>query len=230
MIKRAAILVFVVSSLILSGCAEMATKRDSYPGMYNDNKPVSLIVVPAINETTAADAGDLLNVTVAQPFADHGYYVMPMPLVNEIFRQEGILEGSQVKGIPAKVFKENFGADAVLYLTINSWEKSYIVIGGNVSVGIEYVLISTQTNEVLWSYQQMVVIDTGSSSGNILVDIVATAIKTAVTDYVPIAAQVHNRAVMAMPFGGYHPRSGLDGEIKSVNVSAKNGAVEENIN
>ena len=157
--------------------------------------------MPAINETTAADAGDLLNVTVAQPFANHGYYVMPVSIVADIFRGEGVIDGTQMKGVPTKIFKDSFGADSVLFLTINKWETNYIVIGGNVTVGIEYVLLSTETNEVLWSYQQNLVIDTGSSSGNILVDIVATAISTAATDYVPIAAQVHVNAVNAMADG-----------------------------
>jgi hypothetical protein len=41
--------------------------------MYTDKKPLSILVVPAINESTAADAADLLNVTVAQLFTNQGY-------------------------------------------------------------------------------------------------------------------------------------------------------------
>jgi hypothetical protein len=213
--------------LVLNGCAEIGTKRDSYPLMYGEMKPVSMVVVPAINNTTAADAGELLNVTVTQPFADHGYYVIPAPIVADIFRREGILEGSQIKGIPTKIFSESFGADSVLFLTVSEWEKNYVVIAGNVTVGIEYVLISTETNEVLWSYTQRIVVDTGSSSGSLLVDLVATAVSTAVTDYVPVAYQVHLAASTAMPYGKYHPQSGLDGDQKSVNVEAKNAALKD---
>jgi hypothetical protein len=206
----------------------MGTKRDAYPAMYTDKKPVSILVVPAINESTAADAGDLLNVTVAQPFTNHGYYVLPLPIVYEIFKREGVLEGTQIKGIPTALFKQNFGADAVLFMTIENWDKNYIVIAGNVTVGIEYVLLSTETNEVLWSYDQKVVVDTSSSSGNILVDLVATAISTAAADYVPVAAQVHEVATQSMPFGKYHPKSGLDGDVKSVSLKAKDAALDPN--
>jgi len=213
----------------LTGCATpMGTKRDSYPAMYTEKKPVSILVVPAINESTAADAGDLLNVTVAQPFTNQGYYVLPVPLVYEIFKREGILEGTQVKGIPTPIFKKNFGADSVLFMTIENWDKNYVVVAGNITVGIEYVLMSTETNEVLWSYDQKVVVDTSSSSGNILVDLVATAISTAVADYVPVAAQVHAVAIQSMPFGKYHPKSGLDGEVRSVNLAAKDAALDPN--
>lgn len=222
---------FLIAAFVLvgmTGCstAQMGTKRDAYPAMYGAKKPVSMLVVPAINESTAADAADLLNVTVAQPFTNHGYYVLPLPLVADIFKREGILEGTQVKGVPASVFKKNFGADSVLFMTIENWDKNYVVVAGNVTVGIEYVLISTETNEVLWSYDQKVVVDTSGSSGNILVDLVATAITTAVADYVPVAAQVHQTAIQSMPFGKYHPRNGMDGEIRSVNLTAKDAALD----
>lgn len=212
----------------MTGCSsvQMGTKRDAYPLMYSEKKPVSMLVVPAINESTAADAGDLLNVTVAQPFADHGYYVFPVPVVAEIFKREGILEGTQVKGLPTSVFKKNFGADSVLFVTIENWDKQYMVFAGNITVGIEYVLLSTETNEVLWSYDQKVVVDTSSSSGNLLVDLVATAVNTAVAQYVPVAAQVHATAIQSMPFGKYHPQSGVDGEQRSVNLAAKDAALD----
>ena len=211
---------------ILSGCAEMGTKQDAYPSMYTDRKPVSMLIVPAINESTAADAGDLLNVTVTQPFTNHGYYVIPMPIVADIFRREGILEGTQVKGLPTSIFKKNFGADSVLFMTIESWDKNYAILAGNVTVSIEYVLLSTETHEVLWSYDSTVVVDTSGSSGNIFVDLITTAVATGVADYVPVAYQVHATASEALPYGKYHPKSGLDGMQKSVNLKLKDEALE----
>ena len=223
--KRIITIILAVS--FLSGCVEMGTKQDAFPSMYGPQKPVTILVVPAINESTAADAGDLLNVTVSQPFTNMGYYVVPMPIVADIFRNEGIIEGTQIKGLPTEVFKKNFGADAVLFMTIESWEKNYAVIAGNVTVGIEYVLLSTTSNEVLWSYEQVVVIDTSGGSGNIFADLISTAIATGMTDYASVARQVHARAVTAMPFGKYHPRSGADGLDKSVVIAAKESALAE---
>lgn len=226
----AKILFSAIVLLGMTGCSsvQMGTKRDAYPLMYTDKKPISMLVVPAINESTAADAGDLLNVTVAQPFADHGYYVFPIPIVAEIFKREGIIEGTQVKGLPTSVFKKNFGADSVLFVTIENWEKKYMVVAGNITVGIEYVLLSTETNEILWSYDQTIVVDTSGSSGNLLVDLVSTAVNTAVAQYVPVAARVHATAIQSMPFGKYHPQSGADGDLKTVNLAAKDAALDPN--
>ena len=133
--------------VFLSGCAEMGTKQNAYPSMYTDRKPVSMLIVPAINESTAADAGDLLNVTVTQPFANHGYYVMPMPIVADIFRREGILEGTQVKGLPTSIFKKNFGADSVLFMTIESWDKNYAILAGNGAMDFVHDLTIRETRD-----------------------------------------------------------------------------------
>ena len=98
---------------------------------------------------------------------------------------------------------------------------------GNVTVNIEYVLLSTETNEVLWSYDATVVVDTSGGSGNILASVISTAISTGLTDYVPIAFQVHATASQALPYGKYHPKSGLDGAQKSVNLALKDEALAE---
>ena len=87
---------------LVTGCATapIGTRADAFPSMYTDKKPTSMLVVPSINNSTAADAADLLNVTVAQPFVDHGYYVFPVPIVAEIFQREGVIEGAQARSLP----------------------------------------------------------------------------------------------------------------------------------
>lgn len=213
---------------LVTGCATtpIGTRAEAFPSMYTEKKPTSMLVVPAVNNSTAADAADLLNVTVAQPFVDHGYYVFPMPLITEIFQREGVIEGAQARSLPMSVFRKNFGADSVLFLTIDEWDKNYVVIAASITVGIRYVLVSTDSSEVLWSYRQKVVIDTSSSSGIPVIDLITTAISSAVADYVPVAAQVHAQAVQGLPFGQYHPKSGSDGALKTVDLSARDSAID----
>jgi hypothetical protein len=222
------LLLLALMATTLSGCmAVTGTKQDAFPAMYTDRKPVSMLILPAINESTAANAPDLLNVTVTQPFANNGYYVMPVSIVSDIFKREGIIEGSQIKGLPTSIFKTNFGADSVMFVTITHWDKNYMVVAGNVTVGMEYVLMSTETNEVLWSYSQDIVVDTsGNSSGGIIGALIATAAATALTDYVPIAFKVNETAATAMPYGKYHPKSGKDGAEK-VNLISKDAALHK---
>ena len=103
-----------------------------------------------------------------------------------------MLKVRQISALPASVFKNNPGADSVLYITINKWDTNYVVLAANVTVGMSYILVSTAHNSVLWSYDQQIVVDTGGqSSGFIFLDIVQTAINTAITDYIPFARQVN---------------------------------------
>ena len=73
-------------------------------------------------------------------------------------------------------------------------------------------MLSTDTNEVVWSYSSTVVLDTtAQSSGFIIADLISTAISTAVADYVPLAKQANYQAFVGLPHGKYSDRHSLDG-------------------
>ena len=221
----------VLAGYLISSCSGLPiqTKAEAYPAMYDDRKPLSVLVIPAINNSTAAEATDFFNVTITEPLSNVGYYTMPVEIVKDIFQQEGIVDSTMIKGLPTSIFKKNFGADAVLFVTINKWDKQYIVIAGNVSVSMDYVMLSTETSEVIWSYSATQTIDTtAESSGFIMLDIISTAITTATTDYVPIAKQVNYQAFTALPHGGYSDLHGLDQE-QSISTIMKDAALEEDL-
>ena len=221
----------VVAGYLISSCSGLPiqTKAEAYPAMYGDKKPLSVLVIPAINNSTAAEATDFFNVTITEPLSNVGYYTMPVEIVKDIFQKEGIVDSTMIKGLPTSIFKKNFGADAVLFVTINKWDKQYVVIAGNVSVSMDYVMLSTETSEVIWSYSATQTIDTtAESSGFIMLDILSTAITTATTDYVPIAKQVNYQAFTALPHGGYSDQHGLD-QDQSISTTMKDAALEEDI-
>ena len=221
----------VVAGYLISSCSGLPiqTKAEAYPAMYDDRKPLSVLVIPAINNSTAAEATDFFNVTITEPLSNVGYYTMPVEIVKDIFQKEGIVDSTMIKGLPTSIFKKNFGADAVLFVTINKWDKQYVVIAGNVSVSMDYVMLSTDTSEVIWSYSATQTINTtAESSGFIMLDILSTAITTATTDYVPIAKQVNYQAFTALPHGGYSDQHGLD-QDQSISTTMKDAALEEDI-
>ena len=188
--------IFAVGYLVAS-CSGLPvqTKLEAYPAMYDDRKPLSVLVIPAINNSTAAEATDYFNVTITEPLSNVGYYTMPVEIVKDIFLKEGIVDSTMIKGLPTTIFKKNFGADAVLFVTINKWDKQYIVLAGNVTVSMDYVMLSTETSEIIWQYSATQTIDTtAESSGFIIADLISTAITTATTDYVPIAKQANYQA------------------------------------
>ena len=85
------------------------------------------------------------------------------------------------------------------------------------TVGSDFELISTTRNQLLWAYRNVVVINTSGSSGNLIADIISTAIATAMVDYVPVARQVNQSVIATLPVGKYHSRFGIDAGDKVVN-------------
>lgn len=215
-----------IMALGLSGCANnFVTKEEAFPKMYQA-KPVSILVVPAINNSTAAEAPDYYSTTIAEPLTRMGYYVLPIEVTNRLIQEQGIVDGAQLANVDVGLFQSMYGADAVMFVSINQWDTSYYVIGGNVTVGIAYKLVSTTSKEVLWQYTDTIVVDTGGDSGGGLIGaIISTAISTALTDYVPLAKQVNYTALSTLPFGGYHAQTGTDQKAQAVNKN-KAGVVQ----
>lgn len=201
--------------LLLSGCATGISKEKAFPYMYEEN-PVSILVIPAINKSTAADAPNLYSSTINQPLSNAGFYVLPTEVTDRFLRSEGLTDGAQIKDIAPEKFKELFGADAVFYATIYTWDTAYFILAGNVTVGMEFELKSCKTGKTLWKTRRQLTIDTSSdvSSVGILGALVLTAIKTATQDYVPIARQVNQAALVSVPYGKYNNAHNQDREIQ----------------
>jgi len=197
--------ILLVLSLLSTGCAiPTISKAEAYPEMYVE-KPVAILVVPSINHSTAADAPILYSSTINEPLSNAGFYVLPIEVTDHFLRNEGLSEGEMLLDIPAQKFAEPFGADAVLYVTIEKWDTNYYVIGGNVTVAVDFRMQSAKSGKTLWAYKDQMVIDTsGDDSGGLLAALIATAISTAVQDYVPVARNVNTLALQAIPFGKYH--------------------------
>lgn len=205
--------------ITLSGCATYITKEEFAPKMYSEH-PVSILVLPPINNSTAADAKEYYATTVAEPLTNSGYYVFPMEVIYDILQQEGLYDTESMTDIPIQKFKEYFGADAVLYVTIQEWDTQFLLTSGSVDVKAACELKSTLTGEVLWFYNEKVTVNTsGSSMGGsglvgFIAKVVTTAVLTAAQDYVPIARNVNKKIFEAMPFGVYHKNYNKDRQFK----------------
>lgn len=212
--------IFVALTILLSACTpKMVAKKDAFPGMYYE-RPISILVLPPMNYTTAADAKEYYLTTVAEPISYAGYYIFPIEVTNDILKSVGLPDTEVIGEEHLRKFKDFFGADAVLFVKIVKWDTHYSVLAGNVSVGIECALKSTTTHNTLWQYEGTVVVDTTSSGGigisGLIANIIATAIATASTDYVPIAKRVNYMVIGSMPYGKYHPFFNKDRDVEII--------------
>ncbi|MES2661746.1 MAG: GNA1162 family protein [Pseudomonadota bacterium] len=194
----------VLSSLVLHGCASRPSSENNEPiPLLHQEQTKTILVVPPINASTSSEASNYYLTTIARPLSNHGYYVIPIEVTSQMLQEAGIIDGSQIKEIPQQKYRDLFGADAVLFVKITEWDTSYFLVAANVRVSLEFELISTKSNEILWNYKDSVIVDTSGGNGDLLSMVISTAINTANTDYVPIAMQVNNSALRSMPLGPY---------------------------
>ncbi|WP_133408042.1 GNA1162 family protein [Parashewanella tropica] len=218
-------LLFLCAVVFLTGCVappKFITKQEAYPKVYSQ-KPASILVVPAINNTTAADAIELYSTTVAYPLAESGYYVLSVPYTQKFLAREGITEGAMAVQVPLEKYKQLFGVDAVLFVTLKKWDTNYSVVRGDVTVAAKAELYSTHSEEKLWHYNSTIVFNTSGDSNNGLVNLIVTAVKTATTDYVEVARSVNGQMIYTMPKGKYHLRHGKDHQDVAVLESKVKG-------
>lgn len=202
----------LLAILYFGGCAghQAVTKGQEFPGMYEE-KPRSLLIMPPMNESTAADAKDYYATTIEIPLAFHGFYVFPYEITSDVLKQQGIYDAELLYNMPLNKFYDYFGADAVLFTRIKKWDTSYIVLASNLTVSIDAEIKSTRSSRVLWKYNGTVVVNlsggnnSGGSLAGLIADAIATAINTAAADYTTYAKQANVRLIGSMPYGYYHP-------------------------
>ncbi|THJ18860.1 MAG: hypothetical protein CAF45_016480 [Nitrospira sp. CG24E] len=218
--KHIALVIAASSLLLLSACITPPAKPD-YTKFF-DHQPRSILVVPPANKTTAVDAPAVFLTTVSAAFAERGYYVFPVFLVQAILTDLGATDEGAIATVPPDKFKEVFGTDSILYVTITDWTTSYIVLASNIIVGAEYRLVDAASGDLLWTHKERVVHDSGGGGGGggLIGALVVAAVKAAITattvQYRPIAIQANefaaNRSGYGLPAGPYHPEFQKDRE------------------
>jgi hypothetical protein len=209
--------VVACAALWFSGC--VTQPKPDYSNFF-DHQPHSILVVPPANKTTAVDAPAIFLTTVSAAFAERGYYVFPVFLVQDILNDLGATDEGAIAAIPPEKFKEVFGTDSILYVTITDWATTYVVLSSNITVSAEYRLVDAGTGAVLWTGTQKVIQSSGGGGGGGLAGLIVAAVQAAVTattvQYRPIAIQANNMAASrsgyGLPAGPYHQEFQKDRE------------------
>jgi hypothetical protein len=110
------------------------------------------LVLPPVNQTTDVMAGYSFYTTTTTPLSEHGFYVMPLGLVDRYMKENGMSMPDEMRQVPSEKLHEIFGADAVLYLTVTRYGSKYQVISTNTYVSANAELVDTRTGTVLWRH------------------------------------------------------------------------------
>lgn len=224
------IIYFLFISALLASCTTPAslTLGQNYPKMYED-KPTSILIMPPVNKTVNVEAKEYFYTSMAQPLCEKGYYVISPILAMDLLKSESAYDSEMFMENNLASFKQVFGADAVLFTIINTWNKS--TIGSSITVNIEYILKSTETNEILFNRKGELTIDTSIKSGTgggigMLVELAASAINTALTDKVIAARRCNSFVLRDLPAGKYSPMFDKDQSVVA-GAAAFSGTVKQ---
>lgn len=202
----------VCAAIVLVGCAAKQQVVEHEKTPFEKADPHSILVVPVINDSVDVDAPNYFLSTITRPLAEKGYYVFPVNTVKTVLEGEGLYDANLVHQADPKQLGKMFGADTILYVTINEWDAQYIVLSTTVTVSFSYRIMSGKTGEELWvANKTMQYTPDSTSTGNGIADLIVMAVDAAVTraapNYLPLTRQANFQVLYAdptqLPWGPY---------------------------
>ena len=119
----------MIRSRLFSGCcwpsawalfAGCATKPGYDYTAFRDSRPKSILVLPPLNDSPDVNATYSMYAQTTLPWSESGY-VLPVTLVDEAFRQNGLASPADIQQVPLKKLREIFGADSALYIKVTHY-------------------------------------------------------------------------------------------------------------
>jgi hypothetical protein len=146
-VQRLSVLLAVLAVSVLSGCASAPPKDYS---KFQAAKPATILVLPPLNHSPDIKATAAVWSHATRPLAEAGYYVLPVTLVDETFKQNGVTTSYDAQNVPPERLRRFFGADAALYMKVTEYGTSYRVIASETAVQVTAQLVDLRDGTVLW--------------------------------------------------------------------------------
>lgn len=201
------IISLVIAVVTFASCTTVKTLGETYPGMYEE-KPLTIAIMPPINQTVHAEAKDFFYTTMYLPLCEKGYYVYSPYLTMEMFQQESAYDAELFLEGDLTPFRTVLNADAAMFTIIKDWRRNNL--GGRLTVNVEYILRSTKTGNILYTREGNISVDTSVNGGGggglgALINVIATAVNTAATDKVVAGRKCNAFVLTNLPSGKYSP-------------------------
>jgi hypothetical protein len=206
---RLALWAAVLWLLFLGGCASRPPQMD-YTAFLR-SRPASLLVLPPVNESPEISATPGVWSHATRPLAEAGYYVLPVTLVDETLRQNGVTMANDAHDIPVQKLRDVFGADAAVYLKVRKYGSSYKVLNSETRVELEGRIIDLRSGELLWqgsaaaSSAEQQQQTQGGLIGLLVVAIIKQVVSTSTDESYNYAGLANARLLSAPRFNGILP-------------------------
>ena len=144
---RSLALLTFTTALLLVGCNTVPPKDYA---AFRQSNPRSILVLPPVNESNEVLAPYSLLTTVTRPISELGYYVVPVVMVDHLLKENGMGLPAEMHQAPLEKLRSVFGADAVLYITIEKYGSKYQLVASNTMVFARAKLVDARTGAELW--------------------------------------------------------------------------------
>lgn len=217
MLRRFASWFGLAALLALGGCATKAPPYDY--SAFTQSKPVTLLVMPPLNQSPDIKATPGVWAHATLPLSEAGYYVLPVALVDETFRGNGVHTAQEAADIPYSKLRDFFGADAAVYINVKRYGTSYAVVTSETRVEVEGRIVDLRSGALLWQGSAMATSaeqqqSQGGLVGLLVAAVVNQIIGTATDAAFNYAAIADGRLLAAPRYNGVPPgpRSKLYGQ------------------
>lgn len=134
--------------VLLTGCA--TTQKPIDYSAFARAKPVTLLVLPPVSEAPDINATPATWASATLPLAEAGYYVLPATLVDETFKQNGVVAADEAQAVPYQKLRSVFGADAAVYIKVKRYGTTYQIIASETVVEVEARIVDLRDGALLW--------------------------------------------------------------------------------
>jgi hypothetical protein len=141
-----------VLAFTLAGCAIDYPKPYDYSA-YKQSNPKSILVLPPKNMSLDVKATYSFYSHTQRPLAEAGYYVLPITLVDEIFKSNGLTLAHDIHNVSIQKLYDIFGADAVMYIEVKEYGTEFMIFDSVSTVTAEATLVDLRTGAMLWQGQ-----------------------------------------------------------------------------
>lgn len=210
--KKLGCLLLSLLVLLFSGCAATQSTHD-YTA-FKQSKPASILILPPVNQTTEVIGPYAMLSQMTMPLAESGYYVLPVAVVDETFKQNGMTVAADIQALPIDKLRNIFGADAALYVTLNQYGSSYRVIDSVTSVSADARLVDLRSGQTLWTGSATATNQSNNGGSNGLIGVLVAGIVNQIINSTtdasyPVAGQASWQLLSAGRPNGilYGPRS-----------------------
>ena len=150
--KNTSVMALCLLAFALGGCATntaQIAKKDY--SAYRAADPKTILILPPKNTSPDVAASYGFYSNTQAPVAESGYYVLPISLVDEQFKSNGLTVVDDIHQVDFRKLREVFGADAALYITVTDYGTRYLVIDSVTTVTAQARLVDLKTGRELWA-------------------------------------------------------------------------------